>query len=83
MKVDTLKFAIRESKHDFLYKTLRPLATGLIKRQIEKAVSDGIRTFFEYVDGALVSVRDRMSRAKDADNKGEVLKEVRFCPCVA
>lgn len=77
VKVDTLKFAIRESKHDFLYKTLRPLATGLIKRQIEKAVSDGIRTFFEYVDGALVSVRDRMSRAKDADNKGEVLKEVR------
>ena len=76
MKVDTLKFAIRESKHDFLYKTLRPLATGLIKRQIEKAVSDGIRTFFEYVDGALVSVRDRVSQAKDADNKGEVLKEV-------
>lgn len=39
MKVDTLKFAIRESKHDLLYKTLRPLATGLIKKQVQKAVS--------------------------------------------
>ena len=38
VKVDTLKFAIRDSNHDFLYKTLRPLATGLIKKQIEKCV---------------------------------------------
>lgn len=38
VKVDTLKFAIRDSNHDFLYKTLRPLATGLIKKQIEKYV---------------------------------------------
>ncbi|THU79288.1 hypothetical protein K435DRAFT_698145, partial [Dendrothele bispora CBS 962.96] len=38
VKVDNLKFSIRDSKHDLLYKTLKPLATGLIKRQIQKAV---------------------------------------------
>ncbi|KAF8813295.1 hypothetical protein BYT27DRAFT_7206900 [Phlegmacium glaucopus] len=60
VKVNTLKFAIRDSKHDFLYKTLRPLATGLIKRQIQKAIKDALITGFEYIDGQLVAVRDRM-----------------------
>lgn len=76
VKVDSLKFAIRDSSHDFLYKTLRPLATGLIKKQIEKVVGDGLRTFFEYMDGSLVSVRDKMGQGKNAENKGEVLKQV-------
>jgi hypothetical protein len=31
VKKDTLKFSIRDSKQDLLYKTLRPLATGLVK----------------------------------------------------
>ncbi|GAA5879136.1 hypothetical protein JCM16303_001311 [Sporobolomyces ruberrimus] len=31
IKIDKLKFAVRESKHSFLINTLRPLATGLIK----------------------------------------------------
>jgi hypothetical protein len=34
VKVDTLKFSIRDSKHDLLYKTLKPLATGLVKKQV-------------------------------------------------
>jgi hypothetical protein len=64
VKVDTLKFSIRDSKHDILYKTLRPLATALIKRQIQKAVADAITTGMEYVDGQLVAVRDRMNEAR-------------------
>jgi hypothetical protein len=32
-KVDTLKFSICDSKHDFMYKTLKHLATGLVSRQ--------------------------------------------------
>ncbi|KDR71966.1 hypothetical protein GALMADRAFT_253273 [Galerina marginata CBS 339.88] len=60
VKVDTLKFAIRDSNHDFLYKTLRPLATGLIKKQIQKAIRDALVTGLEYVDGQLVGVRDRI-----------------------
>lgn len=80
VKVDTLKFAIRDSNHDFLYKTLRPLATGLIKRQIQKAIKDAITTGFEYIDGQLVGVRDRMEAAKisDTQSRTDVLKDVCF-----
>ncbi|KAG6334324.1 hypothetical protein ID866_4769 [Astraeus odoratus] len=64
VKVDSLKFSIRDSKHDFLYNTLKPLATGLVKRQIQKAIAGAIQTGMEYVDGQLVAVRDRMEEAK-------------------
>jgi hypothetical protein len=64
VKVDSLKFSIRDSKHDFLYKTLKPLATGLVKKQIQKAIAGAIRTGLEYLDGQLVAVRDRMEEAK-------------------
>lgn len=53
VKVDALKFSIRDSSHDLLYKTLRPLATGLIKKQVAKAMEDAIRTGFEYADREL------------------------------
>jgi hypothetical protein len=67
VKVDTLKFSIRDSKHDLLYKTLKPLATGLVKRQIQKAIAGAITIGMEYVDGQLVAVRDRMADAKDTE----------------
>ncbi|TFK35771.1 hypothetical protein BDQ12DRAFT_307288 [Crucibulum laeve] len=78
VKVDTLKFSIRDSKHDFLYKTLRPLATGLIKKQIQKAIHDGLTTALQYVDGQLVGVRDRMKAAKvnEGESRTQVLKEL-------
>ena len=78
VKVNTLKFAIRDSKHDFLYKTLRPLATGLIKRQIQKAIRDALITGFEYIDGQLVAVRDRMESAEATEgaSRTDVLKDV-------
>lgn len=67
VKVDSIKFSIRDSKHDLLYKTLKPLATGLIKKQIQKAAQDAITTAFEYLDGQLVTVRDRYDEAKRSD----------------
>jgi hypothetical protein len=78
VKVDTLKFSIRDSKHDLLYKTLRPLATALVKKQIQKAIKDSITTGMEYVDGQLVGVRDRMTSAKAAEGESrtKVLQEV-------
>ncbi|OJT01692.1 hypothetical protein TRAPUB_7748 [Trametes pubescens] len=69
VKVGTLKFSIRDSKHDTLYNTLRPLATGLVKRQLQKAIADAVTTGLEYVDGQLVGVRDRMSEAKNTDGQ--------------
>ena len=79
VKVGTLKFSIRDSKHDLLYKTLRPLATGLVKKQLQKAIADAVTTGLEYVDGQLVGVRDRMSEAKASEDKSrtQVLQEVR------
>lgn len=84
VKVDSLKFSIRDSKHDFLYKTLKPLATGLVKKQIQKAIHDGVRTGLEYVDGQLVAVRDRMEVAQaqegsdgvEAKSRMQVLQEM-------
>jgi hypothetical protein len=84
VKVDSLKFSIRDSKHDFLYKTLKPLATGLVKKQIQKAIQDGVRTGLEYLDGQLVGVRDRMDAAKatqgqdgiESKSRMQVLQEV-------
>ncbi|KAJ7807352.1 hypothetical protein B0H14DRAFT_3091268 [Mycena olivaceomarginata] len=78
VNVGSLKFSIRDSKHDLLYKTFQPLATRLVKRQIKKALADAIRTGFEYVDGQLVGVRDRMAEAKASDDgsRREVLAEL-------
>ena len=78
VKVDTLKFSIRDSKHDTLYKTLRPLAIGLIKRQIKKAVSDAITTGMEYVDGQLIAVRNRMREEsnKEGGSRTQALSEL-------
>jgi len=88
-KVASLKFSIRDSKHDFLYKTLKPLATGLVKKQIRKAIEDGVRTGLEYVDGQLVGVRDQMAEARseegkdgEAKTKMQILQEVSIRPCL-
>ncbi|RPD56928.1 hypothetical protein L226DRAFT_573722 [Lentinus tigrinus ALCF2SS1-7] len=78
VKVGTLKFSIRDSKHDLLYKTLRPLATGLVKKQLQKAIADAVTTGLEYVDGQLTGVRDRMAEAKASEDKSrtQVLQEM-------
>ncbi|KAJ7753393.1 hypothetical protein DFH07DRAFT_886813 [Mycena maculata] len=78
VKVGSLKFSIRDTKHDLLYKTFKPLATRLIKKQIRKALQDAIRTGFEYVDGQLVGVRERMAEAKASEDgsRREVLAEM-------
>ncbi|KAK7446053.1 hypothetical protein VKT23_014676 [Stygiomarasmius scandens] len=75
VKVDNLKF-IRDSKHDSLYKTLRLLAAGLVKRQIQKAVGDGLRSSLEWVGEELVTVKERMNEAKanvkEVEAQGEI-----------
>ncbi|KAG9010125.1 hypothetical protein FRB94_004366 [Tulasnella sp. JGI-2019a] len=78
VKLDSLKFSVRDSKHDLLYKTLKPLATGLVKKQIAKAITDAIRTGLEYVDEQLVQVRDRMAEAQGNDqvSRKDVLRDV-------
>ncbi|KAK0522256.1 hypothetical protein OC842_006516 [Tilletia horrida] len=76
-KVDKLNFAIRDSKHDLLIKILRPLATGLIKKQIQKAAEQGIRDGLEKAELQLRDLRDSLEAAKqNPDGKQlDVLKE--------
>ncbi|EST07143.1 Protein of unknown function DUF4449 [Kalmanozyma brasiliensis GHG001] len=69
-KVDKLKFAIRDSKHDTLIKVLRPLATGIIKKAISKAAEQGIRNGLEDLDRQLIELRDRIERNKQIEGKG-------------
>jgi Protein of unknown function (DUF4449) len=77
VKVDTLKFSIRDSNHDALYRFLRPFATGIVKRQVQRALRDGIRTALELVDQQLVRVRERMAEVKEGEGgRTEALKEV-------
>ncbi|KAI0644415.1 hypothetical protein C8Q79DRAFT_1011468 [Trametes meyenii] len=75
--IHTLKFSVRDSKHDTLYKVLGPLATGLVKKQLQKALGQAVRTALEYVDGQLVAVRDEMAQARASEDKGrrDVLRE--------
>lgn len=75
--VHTLKFSVRDSKHDTLYKLLGPLATGLVKKQLQKAVGTAVRTALEYVDARLVGVREGMAEARASEDKSrrDVLRE--------
>lgn len=79
VKIDQLKFSIRDSKHDGLYNFLRPLATGIVKRQVKRAIRDGITSALTLVDQQLVRVRDKMdeARAKEGSTRTQVLRDVR------
>ena len=48
-----------------MYKTLRPLATGLIKKQISKAVGDGIRKGLEALNGQLGKLKTEAAKSKE------------------
>ncbi|TIB69169.1 hypothetical protein E3P77_00707 [Wallemia ichthyophaga] len=68
--VGTLKFDIKDSKHDILYKTARPLATNLIKKQIVKAIEDGIRGGLETLNKKLVEIKKEMEESEKKGDKG-------------
>ncbi|TIB69078.1 hypothetical protein E3Q08_03579 [Wallemia mellicola] len=76
--VGTLKFNIKDSKHNILYKTARPLATSLIKKQIVKAIEDGIRGGLENLNTKLVEIKKEIDAAEKNDDKnstkGSIIK---------
>jgi hypothetical protein len=71
-KVGKLTFAIRDSKHNMLYSIVRPLATGLIKKQIQKAIEDGIRSALTQLDAQFVDIRERMDAAQGAEGQSKL-----------
>ncbi|KAF8528371.1 hypothetical protein BU17DRAFT_73458 [Hysterangium stoloniferum] len=78
ISIGSLKFGIRDSKHDALYTFMRPLATRIVKRQIQRALRNNARTVLELVDQQLVRVRDRMEEAKATEgmSRATALKEL-------
>ncbi|KAF6749272.1 hypothetical protein DFP72DRAFT_1142839 [Ephemerocybe angulata] len=76
-KVQGLKFSVRDSKHDTLYKTLKPLMMGLVKKQIGKAVADGVRSALGWVDGRMAEVKRKveLKRNEEGMSDSQVLKD--------
>ncbi|GAA6063477.1 hypothetical protein JCM10212_006339 [Sporobolomyces blumeae] len=72
VKIDKLKFAVRDSKHSFLINTLRPLATGLIKGAVTKAIEAAIRSGLEQVDMQLADIRERLDDAKQQEGTSKI-----------
>jgi len=72
IKIDKLKFAVRESKHSFLINTLRPLATGLIKGALTKAIEAAIRSGLEQVDMQVADIRERLDHAKNQEGTSKI-----------
>lgn len=66
-EIDTLKFSIRDSHHDLLYKFIKTTATGLIKKAIQAAMQVALRTALEHIDEQVTEVRNRMDQAKQSD----------------
>lgn len=76
--IDQLSFKIRESKHDLLYKFIKPAAVKIIKQAITQAVESSIRSGLEYLDDELVGVRNRMEEAKSSEDttRTQALKDM-------
>lgn len=76
--IDTLTFSIRDSKHDLLYKFVKSVATGTIKKAIQAAVDNAIRTAVGHLDDQLVQVRNTVDDAKKSDEttRAQALKDL-------
>jgi hypothetical protein len=77
-QIDTLTFSIRDSKHDLLYKFVKSIATGIIKKAIMAAVDNAIRTAVGHLDDQLVQVRNTVDDAKKSDEttRTQALKDL-------
>lgn len=67
VKIDKLKFAVRGSKHAMLISILRPLATGLIKKAIQKALEAAIREGLQQIDAQISDLNERAEAARRDD----------------
>ncbi|KAL7423409.1 hypothetical protein Q5752_000989 [Cryptotrichosporon argae] len=77
-KIDNLAFALRQTKHDLLYKFIKAAATTTIKKAISVAVETALRSALEHLDDQLVEVRNNMEEAKRSDEttRTQALKDL-------
>jgi len=71
IKIDELKFKIRESRHSFLAGLVRPLANNLIKKAITQAATEGIRQGLRELNSILSDIKARSEAAANSDNPDE------------
>lgn len=76
--IDTLKFAIRDSHHDLLYKFVKTVATNTIRKAVEAGIHGALRTGLEHLDDQVTEVRNRIKAAKENENTSttEELKKI-------
>lgn len=72
MKIDKLKFAVRDSKHATLINFLRPLATGLIKSAVTKALEAAVRSGLEQLDMQLSDLSERLEDANQQEGTSKI-----------
>lgn len=74
VKMDSLKLAVRGSKHSTLINLFKPLAMGLMKKAIAKAIEEGIRSGLQQVDAQLADISERVDEADDAEGTNKFAK---------
>ena len=74
VKIDIhdLKFKIRDSKHNFLYNTLRHTATGIIKKSVATAVQVAIRQALVQLDQQLTDIRDASEQGYKSEDSNRL-----------
>ncbi|KAK4051695.1 hypothetical protein OIO90_004645 [Microbotryomycetes sp. JL221] len=74
VKLDSLKLAIRNKRHNILVAMLKPLAQGLIKKGIAKAIEGAIRDGLQQLDAQLADISERVEEAEDEEGAGKFTK---------
>ncbi|KAK4051027.1 hypothetical protein OIV83_003156 [Microbotryomycetes sp. JL201] len=74
VKLDSLKLAIRNKRHNILVALFKPLATGLIKKAIAKAIEGAIRDGLQQLDAQLADISERVEDAEDEEGANKFNK---------
>jgi hypothetical protein len=68
INIDDLKWKIRDSKHNFLYNSLRTAASGIIKKAVCKAAEVAIRQALVQLDQQLTDIKEASDEAGRRDD---------------
>jgi hypothetical protein len=63
VKLDKLNFSVRDTKYSWLVTAFKPIATGLIKKAVAKAIEVGIQSGLVQIDAQLADIRERLEDA--------------------
>lgn len=67
-QIDKLSFKLRDSKFQFFISVLKPLVTGLIKKNIAKVIVEAIRDGLVQLDAQLADISERIEAANEDED---------------